>query len=406
MARLDEIDKRYFLMVHPYDTVGNVGESDIAVSCPICMEGKSWKRKHRLHLYTKDTYDNAAIACFNCGYRANLYNYLKENHPSEFALYKNEKRSLGFNELKMKNLKEKPKQAKEPDIDIGLDFASVVPEEKKYIETTKVTENDLEEGHEEKATSIQEINSISIGLDFGTPVSPAKKSNIQKEPIKVVDTKIEPILIDPVGNLTKLPQEALDYIRNRGIEPKEDWLYSPKNNKIKFNETTQFLSEFIIIPLTIGNKWYGFQALAYKQKKFFVYMVTGNQGWKVWNWDNIDKEKPVYIFESIYDAMSSGLDNVIAQLGANLSEDRIKDLKEPIFCLDNQVVDEKSKEETLKYLEKGYKCFLWPENTPEKFKDTNDLRKVNVPFEKIANLIKSNIFSGMKGIIKLKMNYN
>ena len=94
--------------------------------------------------------------------------------------------------------------------------------------------------------------------------------------------------------------------------------------------------------------------------------------------------------------------NVVAQLGANLGEDRINELKEPIFCLDNQYVDEKSKEETLKYLEKGYKCFIWPK-AATKFKDTNDLRKINVSFDKIANMIKLNIHFGMKGILKMKM---
>ena len=100
--------------------------------------------------------------------------------------------------------------------------------------------------------------------------------------------------------------------------------------------------------------------------------------------------------------MSSGLENVVAQLGANLGEDRINELKEPIFCLDNFRVDEKAQEESLKYAQKGYKVFIWPKGS-ERFKDTNDLRKINVPYEKIANMINSNIFSGLPAQMRLKL---
>ena len=411
MARLPEIDKRYFLMVHPYDTIGNTSESDISVSCPICMEGKSWKRKHRLHMYIKDTYENSAIACFNCGYKTNLRNYLKENHPSEYTLYINEKRNEGLNELKLidtnKNKKEQECQledfedlSKDGIVNTGLDFSSTV-----FSDVKKKKNEDINDGHEEKATSQETISSISVGLDFSScTVSDNTTHNTTQntKPEPKIYLRIQPKLIEPVKGFVSLPEDAIKYINNRGLEPKKEWLYSPKNNKITFNNTTQFLSEFIIIPLTIGDKWYGFQALGWKQKKFFVYMVSGNTGWKVWNWDNIDKTKKVYIFESIYDAMSSGLDNVIAQLGANLGEDRIDDLKEPTFCLDSQHCDQKSREETLKYLEKGYKCFIWPSGS-EKFKDTNDLRKLNVPFEKISKMIENNIYSGLTGTIKMKL---
>ena len=86
---LDNIDSNYFLQVH--DEIGPISDNDIAVSCPMCREGKSWGRKHRLHLYTKPTYDAAAIACFNCGYSSNMYGYLKEYFPYEFTSYKKAK---------------------------------------------------------------------------------------------------------------------------------------------------------------------------------------------------------------------------------------------------------------------------------------------------------------------------
>ena len=93
---LDEIDKRYFLMVHEAGTIGHISDSDISVSCPICREGKSWKRKHRLHLYIKSSYDSSSIACFNCDYKGNMYSYLREYYPNEYVLYSKEKRSNSF----------------------------------------------------------------------------------------------------------------------------------------------------------------------------------------------------------------------------------------------------------------------------------------------------------------------
>ncbi len=162
------------------------------------------------------------------------------------------------------------------------------------------------------------------------------------------------------------------------------------------------LSEYIIIPLTMDNKWFGFQALAWKQKKFFVYLVTGNTSWKVENWDDINKDEPVYIFESIYDRLSSGIENSIAVLGSNLHEDRLKELKQPIFCLDNFRIDDKAYEETLSYSLKGCKTFIWPKGS-EKFKDTNDLRKIGVPYDKISNMITNNIYSGLPAQTRLKL---
>jgi hypothetical protein len=100
--------------------------------------------------------------------------------------------------------------------------------------------------------------------------------------------------------------------------------------------------------------------------------------------------------------MSSGLDNVIAQLGAQLGEDRISDLKQPIFCLDNFRIDDKAQEESLKYSIKGYKTFIWPKGS-EKFKDTNDLRKIGVPYEKISNMILNNIHQGLPAQTRLKL---
>jgi len=397
---LETVDMDYFIQVH--EEIGSISAVDVAVSCPHCREGRSWGRKHRLHLYIKPGYDTAAINCFNCGLSTNMYGYLKEFHPNEFVSYRKAVAGRGFAELRMAHEKEDLLKTEELDfsnVDIGIDLNT--PLEKKVIEPKKtlLPTDGFEEG--EVPMDMSTIRGMDFGFDIST--TPTIKEKTKLVAPLVVNPNL-PNLVTPVSNLTKLPDEAVTYINNRGLEVQEHWLYSGKNNKIRFNNTDIVLSEYIIVPLRMGDKWYGFQALAWKQKKFFVYLVTGNTSWKVENWSAIDKEKPVFIFESVYDRLSSGFQNSIAVLGSNLHDDRLKQLKEPIFCLDNQNVDEKSIEESMKYLKQGYKCFLWPSGS-DKFKDTNDLRKKNVPYEKIQTMINNNTYHGIKGILKLKF-YN
>jgi hypothetical protein len=400
---LDTVDMDYFVQVH--EEIGPILPDDIAVSCPICREGKSWGRKHRLHLYIKPGYDSASIKCFNCGLSTNMYGYLKENHPNEYTSYRKAVAGRGFAELRMAHEKEDSVKTTELDfsnVDIGINLDT--PLENKLIEEPKKILIPTDGFEDDEAP--MDMSTIG-GMDFGFDMSTTDTSVTKTKPevkVSVIAKPNIPNLIDPISNLTKLPDDAVKYINNRGLEVQESWMYSGKNNKIRFNNTDIVLSEYIIIPLTMSDKWYGFQALAWKQKKFFVYLVTGNTSWKVENWDAINKEEPVYIFESIYDRLSSGFLNSIAVLGSNLHDDRIAQLKEPIFCLDNQNVDEKSIEESMKYLKMGYKCFLWPSGS-DKFKDTNDLRKINVPYEKIQTMINNNTYHGMKGILKLKF-YN
>jgi DNA primase len=83
---------------------------------------------------------------------------------------------------------------------------------------------------------------------------------------------------------------------------------------------------------------YGFYSRSIGTKMFCTYNNELNIGYKVWNWFNVDKTKTVYIFEGIFDGISSGLTNIIALMGAKLPDERLKELKDPVFCLDNDGV--------------------------------------------------------------------
>lgn len=354
MARLDPINVKYWRLAHSPNDLGVETHADFPCHCDICGDGKNPNSK-RLHLFTKSTFNGDAVKCWNCGWTGNMWSYLSENHPALYTQYKRDKQSESFNEI--------------------------------------LTIHKLEEEKKEPTEAETEMPE-KISLDFGESLNVSNFSNNEPRP-----------QLEKAIDLPKLSNyhEAMTYIRNRGIEPNDDWLYS--TGKVSFGGKEYSLQDYIIIPLLWHDgRWYGFQALAYKKKDFRVVLLPDNTGWKVWNWNNIDKTKPVYIFESIYDAISSGFDNVIAQLGASISQERLNELSEPIFCLDNQLIDEASIRESGNYLEKGYKVFLWPKGS-SKFKDTNDLRKRNVPYDLIQKMITNNIYEGMQGVLKLKMEY-
>lgn len=97
----------------------------------------------------------------------------------------------------------------------------------------------------------------------------------------------------------------------------------------------------------------------------------------IYNLNNIDKSKPVFVFEGIFNTFF--IDNSIAVLGVNFTNaqfDLIKDL-DLHFFFDNDVAGKKG---MLKMLKKGYKVFNWDTflkklkpKDPEKISDLNDL---------------------------------
>ena len=167
------------------------------------------------------------------------------------------------------------------------------------------------------------------------------------------------------------------------------------------------LKNSIIIPLWANKKEgliYGFQARSTEAKFFYTYIPEENTGYKVWNFFNITKkEGVVFAFESIFDAKSSGLpeDRIIAVLGADLNDDRISELNEVIFCLDNQFLDNTSKIKSQKLLKDGFRVFIWPTDIQEK--DANEWKQNNPTKNFAKEVLLKNIYEGTKGILKIKL---
>ena len=141
---------------------------------------------------------------------------------------------------------------------------------------------------------------------------------------------------------------------------------------------------------------YGFYSRSIKEKNFITYMNDANIGYKIWNWFNIDKSEPVYIFEGIFDAISSGKKNIIALLGAKLPDERLKELEQPVFCSDN---DKTGLMNSLIYAKQNKQVYIQPKLIKEK--DFNELM-LNNPDLDLESLIDDNLYTGISAEIRIK----
>jgi hypothetical protein len=256
---------------------------------------------------------------------------------------------------------------------------------------------------------------ITVTPDVFTPktFTPEKPVTFTPKPLEEVvqpsltltkvTLPVKPIpkeLFDLPESLIPLTKEALEYLERRRVEPEDTWMFS--NSVINIGEVVLHLKNHIIIPFLYMNRLYGFQAVSIDKKQYFIYLPKENYGFKLWNFYNVPIDSQVFFFESVFDAKSSGLENIISILGISI-DNKIKELfKDRVFVFDNQRCDARSYEETEKLLKEGEKVLVWPKES-EQYKDLNDLVKAGASRDKVATFIRKNIYSGMEGLLKLKL---
>lgn len=341
---LDRIDVKYFKLAVGSDRVGRQTDVDISARCPICGDSQKKKSSKRLHLYTKDG-KTGHVNCFNgdCSCQnKTMYSFLRDFYPALLPQYKRENFQNTMNTLSSNgNL-----ESTEDDV-----FASFVKEQRQEI-TEKIKEADI---------------------------------------VKTYD--LSPFLTD-----LKESKDGLDYLSDkRGFTYNEQFgKWYMGHQDLNIDNTLYRITDSIVIPLYYNDKMYGFYSRSIKDKVFYTYMSDVNVGYKIWNWFNIDKNKPVYIFEGIFDAISSGQKNIIAAIGAKIPQARIDELSEPIFCYDNDVTGLNN---SLKMAKNGYKVYVQPTNILEK--DMNELMMSN-PNINIQELIDNNTYSGILAELEIK----
>lgn len=331
---IDNVDVRYFKLAVGLDNIGKETSVDITARCPVCGDSRSNKRMKRLHLYIKNNVTN--VNCFNgdcAAHNKTVYGFLLDFFPALLGQYKREKFTTTM---------EKLARGETDDVFASIKKAPVIREEQKK----------------------QEVLTQDLSSFFKDIIT---------------------------------AHECISYLENRGIFYNESkygkWYFGFQN--LCINNIIYKTSNTVVIPLYYNGVMYGFYSRNIYEKTFYTYMHDANVGFKVWNWFNIDKNKPVYIFEGIFDAISSGLDNVIALMGAKLPQERLKELKHPVFVLDN---DKSGLFNGLIYC-KMAPVYIQPTKYIEK--DMNNLM-LNYPELNLAELIQANLYTGIGAEVRIK----
>ena len=363
---MDPIDIRFFKMAVGSDRIRQETPTDITARCPICGDSRISKSKARLHLYEKNGV--TLVNCFNeCSVQnLTMDKFLRNFYPSLHSSYKDEKGSNSL--LTLKSLVQC--QGEQSNLFGGLgDF-----------------DMDLYQGDQ------GDSNSEVVGT------VPTNEDNEDNEVVRLGIGTIgtnPPRLFDLTPNFKKDDNKVTQYCKSRGIDYNKEWNWFIGKN-ICIDGKNFPIKDYVIIPLYCGNTMYGFYSRSLYEHKFFTYIPSNNVGFKVWNLYNIDIEKPVYVFEGIFDALSAyqcGITNVIACLGATPPLDLLKGM-DLVFCLDN---DRTGYLNSIKYLKQGYKALIYPDSI--KHKDTNDMLKDGID---IKDLILNNIGSGILAQVKIQ----
>ena len=338
-SALNDINVKFFELALPSSSLGRRSRQDYTARCPICGDGKN-KHSKRFHLYTKSSFDYDVVKCFNgdCEYSSNMYGFLRDYYPALLHAYTQE-----MNGKKINHIQEFLQQEKE----------DIVPD----------------------------IETFEIDMSFRPPM--------------VFDV---PNIFRPITE----GSYADEYLKTRGIS-KDDYKYFLEvtgDGLFKDDDKEKNLTSYIVIPLYFGKRLYGFTSRSTKDKDFYTRIPEDNVGWKVWNLFNVDFNKPLYIFEGTFDAMSIDNKNVVACLGADFPDEFLKMAKDPIFVYDNTNIDKTGLKKAITYAKRNYKVMVWPE-VP--FKDFNAILTKGGSREKLQRFLDTNVFQGLSAQVRLKM---
>ena len=226
---------------------------------------------------------------------------------------------------------------------------------------------------------------------FDTIKSGGNFFNKEKKVVELdKEIKYRFLLNDKYFHPARYYNKAIDFCKRRKIDDKINELYYCVNPKLPCHE-------MIVFPCYAedGKQLMSFMARHTEYKKFHIH--NKNESFKVFNFFNVNLSESVFIFESIIDSFC--LENSIAALGADISNNILHRIKHPILIFDT---DSTGKRKTLKYLEKGYSCYIPPDNF--KYKDFNEAICAGYSKDKLKHLVHENIYNGLKGITKIKFN--
>jgi hypothetical protein len=116
---------------------------------------------------------------------------------------------------------------------------------------------------------------------------------------------------------------------------------------------------------------------------------------KVYNLDNVDKTKNVYVLEGPFD--SEFVKNSIAMCGADVNLTKLN-ISHPVYVYDNEPRNKEILRRMNSFIERGYSIVIWPDNIKEK-----DINLMVMSGLDVMSIIENNTYNGLKA--KLQFNF-
>lgn len=197
-------------------------------------------------------------------------------------------------------------------------------------------------------------------------------------------------------------EKARQYLESRKLNP-EKFYYAETFKKwvntlrpTFEDKALKFEEERIVIPLHLNKKIIGFQgrSLGRSDVKYITIMLDASAP-KIYNFDNVDTSKNVYILEGPFD--SEFVKNSIAMCGADVNLKQLN-ISHPVYVYDNEPRNKDILSRMNQVIERGESLVIWPTNVH--YKDINLMVMSGID---VMSLIMANTYNGLEA--KLKFNF-
>lgn len=203
-------------------------------------------------------------------------------------------------------------------------------------------------------------------------------------------------------NLAELPNSHLSiiYVRYRRIPTNLDMdlFYTEDLGEIA-NKAGHKLNRHdkeprLIIPIRDKEgKLYGLQSRSLKKKSEYRYITLYfNQKERLYGLNKVDVTKPFYACEGPIDSFF--IKNCVALCGSNDMDNKYSTLA--TIILDNEPRNVQIVNKMLKYVERGFKIVVWPDNIKQK--DINDMVMSNLD---VNDIINTNTYAKLQAKVKI-----
>jgi transcription elongation factor Elf1 len=186
-----------------------------------------------------------------------------------------------------------------------------------------------------------------------------------------------------------------EYLINRKLNPQNYYYAEDFSKWIKeiTGETNLKSEPRIVIPLYFNKKLIGVQgrALEYSSVKYIT-IIFDKKAPKIYNYDTIDKEKPVYILEGPFDSFF--VKNSVAMCGADLDLKSLN-IHYPVYVYDNEPRNKEIHARMSRVIQQGCSIVIWPNDIKEK--DINDMILVG---HNVQDILSKNTYSNLEANLK------